>query len=340
MPVQRVAPTPPQPAALRRLPWHAYAGSAQMEGGGKKVLSGGQVLGSFAIVVFVVSAPALLFFWFSGDYSRASAIELSKYVGPAAVISGVCIPLGFGWHARSRRGSKCAPDVLGVLFPHAHLMESGAVQLAVFTFPHAHFCRVVAVVQNRYDRPVDLRMKFDGDFASTLSAQLPGAGVVVAWRDRDMSSMSGRYRTHCAVRAKRAGRLARVLRRNLMGGGKSLEGFAMGVTMIGSPLDAALQIGESFVHAASAAPPPAWGHVLFADLAGVLPMSFGRGWTTPAPDVSENDWTVEEMWTPASFTDLTDWAEQLARLLGPSPLGYAFPFTKYSADAGRARHRV
>src|SRR5438093_1560886 len=210
----------------------------------------------------------------------------------------MCTPPASIRCACGKGGKPGYPDLLGQLFPHAHLMEAGGVHMTAFGFQHGPFCRVVVLAQNRFDQPADLRMNFDGNVDEPLAAKVPGGGIIMAWRDQTLGEKGGRFKTRFKVSASESGNLVRLGRRNLLGNNAAQRlARVMSRGAAGAAMDA--------LASATRNEPM---QVVFADLEGKLPVDLAPEKRLPAGEVEEvtADWKVEKLWEPRSKTDATD----------------------------------
>jgi hypothetical protein len=334
---------------LQMLPWHEYAGRSKGEGGLKKELSGAQLLGIVGIIGLAICLWALGIIWFSASFPHWKAVSLTKGWGPAAGVFAVLTFAGFWSHWRGGRefhgtDGEGHPDVLGMIMPHAHLMESGAVQLAVFGFQHGEFWRVVVLAQNRFDSPCDLSIGFSEHFNSTLRAEVPDGGVIMAWKDQRISGSAMRMCTRFLVDAPQRGSLIQRKRRNLLGR-NSMQYVGVAAlaasTMAAHPIGGAVKAAGFLFRGRSGSQDAQESSLKFADLAGTLPLDVvpAARRLSDARKVTDS-WMTHTLWEPGDIADINILARAVAQVFDGVMPEYEFPFRRWSADAVYALHRT
>src|SRR5580765_3563090 len=199
------------------LPWHEYAGKSKGEGGMKKALSGAQFMIIGGALGLFASIFALCIINFSGRFGPNTRAELTPIWAILALLSAGLVGLGIWLHFRRPADSADYPDLLGQLFPHAHLMEADGVHLAAFAFQHGPYCRVVVAAQNLYDQPSNLQLDFNGHINAPLQLKLPPAALAMAWIDDSLGEAGGHFKTTFRAASSTAGNRVRMRKRNLLG---------------------------------------------------------------------------------------------------------------------------
>jgi len=280
----------PAKSGIRNLPWAKYAGKRRGEGGMKKEMSVAHVLAALGVLGLFISLFGLLTVRTDVKLNPQQRAENSPPWGWAIAITLSSTIAGLVWHHLSQREDSGCPDVLGKLLPHAHMMEVGGVQMAVFAFQHGPFCRVVVLAQNRFDQPNSLRLTFSGDVDCPVSAKIPGSGAVMLWRDHTLGEEGGSFKTVFGATASRDGNLVRHKRRNLLNR-QGMQDFAL--------------VARGKFRTLSRDSLAARGNkptqVIFADLVGKLPIRLVPMARVPPGEVADvtQDWVVKALWDPA-----------------------------------------
>ena len=82
--------------------------------------------------------------------------------------------------------------------------------------------------------------------------------------------------------------------------------------------------------------------VIFADLAGKIPIHLAPAAKVPAENVAKvsGDWQARIIWDPDKKREVDEAAGEMAKLFGDVPVKYKFPFSwKKTADTTQALHR-
>jgi hypothetical protein len=295
-----------------------------------KALSGPQFMIIGGALGLLAPLVALGIVNFSGGFGPNTRASHNSIWIPLAIASAAVVGVGVWLHFRRPGDNPDYPDLLGQLFPHAHLMEADGVHLAAFGFQHGPHCRVVVVAQNLYDQPSDLQLDFTGHVNTPLRVKLPAAGVMMGWIDHGLGEKGGHFKTIFQAASGTAGNRVRMRRRNLLGR-NAMQNAALLIKRPGRALtrDSAPPMGN----------PPM--HVIFADLAGKLPVQLAPTTSIPAGNVPKlsGNWQAAILWEPKTKRELREVAGQLAKVFGDVRVEYRFPFPfGVTADAVYALH--
>jgi hypothetical protein len=306
------------------LPWHEYAGNSQGEGNNKKALSGAQFMMIGGGLGLLASVIALCIINFSGDFGPNTRASMNPIWWIVALLCAALVGFALWLHFRRPQDSDDYPDLLGQIFPHAHLMEADGVHLAAFAFQHGPYCRIVVVAQNLFDQPSDLQLDFTGHVNAPLQLKLPAGGVAMAWIDDSLGDNGGHFKTTFRALSSTAGNRIRMRKRNLLG----RNSMQTAILLIKSPgfmltRDTTTPRGN----------PPM--HVIFADLAGKLPLQLAPAGSIPTAQVPKlsHNWQAAILWDSQKKREPDEVAAQLSKLFGNVPLKYQFPF-RFGITAG------
>jgi len=296
----------------------------------KKPLSGSHFMLIGGVAGLFVAIFALCIINFSGKFGPNTRSSLNPIWITLALISAGLTGLGIWLLLRRPTNNPDYPDILGQIFPHAHLMELEALHLTAFAFQHGPSCRVVVAAQNLYDQPSDLRLEFSEHITAPLRIRLPAGAVMLAWIDASLGPNGGHFKTVFRGAATIAGNRIRPRTRNLLGR-NSMQNAALLLKRPGFLLQRSTSgpIGNAPMR------------IIFADLAGKLPIQLAPAASVPVCQVPKlsGAWQATILWDPSNKPPPDAIAGQLAKLLGNAPVEYHFPFRMgITADTAYALH--